>query len=100
MFKYATHYTTQISDTKSAFINAKDCFKVVIQNDSPGTILVNKCPIESGETKNFDGLPPGVVFAKDFDLDTKNTEDAVEIYVTRYFYTNDPVNCKPESNIC
>lgn len=69
----------------AATIKAKNCFKVVVRNDSPGSIIVDGLVIEPQQQVSFDGLPSDHTFIDDFELDV-NDALSVVIFVTRYFY--------------
>jgi hypothetical protein len=92
-YKRVAAYTYPIGDTTNLEIKSEGCFKVVVRNDSAGGIRVSGLPIEPAEEKAFDGLPPGCVFDKNFEL---SFDDSIsftpEIYVTCYTYVED--TCK------
>lgn len=68
-------------------IPAKNCFKIKVRNDSPGSIVVDGLVIEPQREETFDGLPHNHTFVDDFDINTNDARTVV-VFVTRYFFKN------------
>lgn len=81
--------TIQIGPSETV-IPAKDCFKIKVRNDSPGSITVDGLVIEPQREETFDGLPQDHTFIDDFELSTSDAR-VVVVFVTRYFYKD---HCK------